>query len=195
MEKNRNRNTKKSLEASICNPWFGAALYMERAFNDHIGLAIELLYSRFDGSFQLHHACGDMQVNTVTSIDTIGLPVLLVWSWTASIRPDFREDYFHGRIFMGFHPFWSIRGVIKSTLKASRISDESNKYNIPFDKDNPRHKIGLIGGTSFEFTNGLLLEIRIIAPYKLSDERDRKNRPNIKSFHLSTGYNFAKFLT
>ncbi|TSJ81172.1 MAG: hypothetical protein NMK33_01490 [Candidatus Cardinium sp.] len=60
--------------------------------------------------------------------------------------------------------------------------------------DYQRFKVGFIGGTSLEFTNGLLLEIKAMLPYNLMNEKDKELRPNVASFQLSLGYNFAKFV-
>ena len=40
-------------DSRIWNPSFGASLYIEYAFNEHIGLGAELLYNRFDVLFHM----------------------------------------------------------------------------------------------------------------------------------------------
>ncbi|WP_114910416.1 hypothetical protein [Cardinium endosymbiont of Sogatella furcifera] len=195
------------LECGKWNPWFAAALYMEYAFNDHIGLGMEVLYSRFDCLME-HQNLSETEkcnISTLKCTHTIGLPVLFTWYWTALICPDFKKNYFLGRLFVGLHSFYLVKCDIKREMmvngeKTSRpilfngeeFVTTDSFVDEPFNEGEKRLKYGFIYGTSLEFPSGLLLEIKGMAPYNFCNVESKKNRPNVHAFHLSVGYNFAK---
>ncbi|WP_243018132.1 MULTISPECIES: PorT family protein [Candidatus Cardinium] len=180
------------LNYSMWNPWFGAALYMERSFNDHIGLGVELLYNRFDKSIK---STGISLRNKICSVHTIANNTLLTWYWTRVIRPDFKDDYFLGRLFAGLHICYCIKRTQKGESMSYPIelgSDTDGSTGSPSSKNEKRLKIGFVGGTSLEFPNGWLLEVKSMLPYNLLNMKNKDERPLFTSIHLSVGFNLAK---
>ncbi|MCT4696806.1 MAG: hypothetical protein V3581_01045 [Candidatus Cardinium sp.] len=179
---------------------------MEYALNRHIGLGIELLYNRFDGLIkqQILFGTEKYNINMLQCTHTIGLPVLFTWYWTALICPDFKKDYFLGRLFVGLHSFYLVKRDLKQELMVNgkkvqiikfedgtKVESTNGFVDIPFSKGEKRFKYGFIYGTSLEFSSGLLLELKGMAPYNLLNY-EKEFRPNVQAFHLSVGYNFAK---
>ena len=126
--------------------------------------------------------------------------MLLTWYWTAAIRPDFKDDYFLGRLFVGVHPFYLVARTyntlcqVNGKTKKMDPKEMGREFPKDFQKDEQRFKMGFIGGTSLEFPSAFLLEIKAMLPYNLMSIEDKALRPNVASFHLSFGYNFAKFV-
>ncbi|TSJ81173.1 MAG: PorT family protein [Candidatus Cardinium sp.] len=145
------------LDSRMWNPSFGVALYMEYALNDHLGLGAELLYNRFD---QLVHmkltedgyqktlqsldkpndkgVLPSNEIKIQTSFDTIGLPMLLTWYWTSAVRPDFKDDYFLGRLFVGVHPFYL---VARTYSVLCQVNGKTHKKDIEFPKDDQKDRL------------------------------------------------------
>ena len=103
-EKQQQELKQLSGEASIWNPWFGASLYMEYAFNDYIGMDIELLYNRFVGSTLFDQQGTKKKV--VTSIQTIGLPVLPGMELDCGYSTRLQRRVFPWSFFCGFVSFF-----------------------------------------------------------------------------------------
>ncbi|WP_243518727.1 MULTISPECIES: outer membrane beta-barrel protein [unclassified Candidatus Cardinium] len=200
-----------AVNSRMWNPWFGAALYMEYAFNHHIGLGAELLYNRFNaiinGAYdvadntklpaeQLEGQPKSASFTIILTTHTIGLPILLTWYWTGAIRPDFKENYFLGRLFAGLHSFYCISRSQK--VECIAYGKEVKEYStdgfkdVPFDKSEKRLKFGFIGGISLEFPSGLLIELKGMIPYNLFNVPNKDDRSLVASIHFSLGLNLAK---
>ncbi|WP_243518091.1 MULTISPECIES: PorT family protein [unclassified Candidatus Cardinium] len=181
------------LNYSMWNPWFGVALYMERSFNDHIGLGAELLYNRFDKTIK---SAGISSSNKICSVHTIAKNALLTWYWTRAIRPDFKDDYFLGRLFAGLHICYCIKRTQKdaftSNLTELGSDTDGSSTGSPSSKNEKRLKFGFVGGTSWELPNGLLLELKSMLPYNLLNIKNKDERPLFTSVHVSVGFNLAK---
>lgn len=206
----------------LWHPGLSAALYAEYRLNPHIGLASELLYDTF-GFLQKWHEqipisgkrAGQTfvlgSVERVSQMDvtihTIGIPLLVKWSCTAIMGPDFEEDYFRGTLFLGLHPFMCIKGT-KDTVPyltlnntpiwvpRDRLSSPQNQHaTIVYDTITHRLKCGFIGGIAFEWLNGFLLELRCMTAHNLHDFDHQSKRRLFISHNISLGYNFSRFYT
>lgn len=182
--------SKTNIKSPFWNPWFAVSLYTACDFNNHIGASLEVFYNKIASSiktdYQAIQGTSKTNVTNVTNLSThtIGLPIVLAWNW-AGLIPSLTENSFRSKLFAGLQTFCFLS---EKTIENGNGTESSQEHS--YDKFSDRLKLGFITGQTFEWGNGLLLEVKNII---FGDSSNNKEESSFfQSYHLSVGYNFAR---
>lgn len=176
--------SKINIKPRFWNPWFAVSLYTACDFNNHISASLEVFYNKIGFSIETDHQAIQGTFKTNVSTHTIGLPIVLAWNW-AGLIPSLTENSFRGKLFAGLQTFCFL-----SEKKIENGNGTESSQEHSYDKFSDRLKLGFITGQTFEWGNGLLLEVKNII---FGDSNSNKEESSfLQSYHLSVGYNFAR---
>lgn len=176
--------SKINIKSRFWNPWFAVSLYTACDFNNHVSAGLEVFYNKITASIETDYQAIQGTFKTNVSTHTIGLPVVLAWNW-AGLIPSLTENSFRGKLFAGLQTFCFLS---KKKIENGNGTESSQEHS--YDKFSDRLKLGFITGQTFEWGNGLLLEVKNII---FGDGNSNKEESSfLQSYHLAVGYNFAR---